>query len=249
MRSGEDSSAGHVVIAVSVTAECGVEEARQEVVVAVDTAAAAAAAREQKEAQDGPPRPQPFADSLFARGVLPAHLPHRPAEAWAPGPAVPSPMPGPVIGTAWVVPGRLARGRFPMYADALALVKAGVTTFVNLRGETGGLDDYLRMYPRDVAAHKRRHALEFLFFPVGDFCAADARSLAALARELRARLERGEVLFVHCRGGRGRTGMVVAALLCALYGVPAEAALSLSYPETTAQARAVVEAARILLQL
>lgn len=32
--------------------------------------------------------------------------------------------------------------------------------------------------------------------------------------ELTPRVERGETLYVHCRGGHGRTGTIVALLLC-----------------------------------
>lgn len=50
--------------------------------------------------------------------------------------------------------------------------------------------------------------------------------LEALLEDLTARLQRGERLYIHCWGGRGRAGTVGACLLARLYGVGAEEALA-----------------------
>ncbi len=47
-----------------------------------------------------------------------------------------------------------------------------------------------------------------------------------LIGEIARRVEAGEVLYVHCWGGRGRAGTVAACLLASLYGVDAEQALA-----------------------
>ena len=47
-----------------------------------------------------------------------------------------------------------------------------------------------------------------------------------LTGEIARRLEAGEVLYVHCWGGRGRAGTVGACLLASLYGIDAEQALA-----------------------
>ena len=52
-----------------------------------------------------------------------------------------------------------------------------------------------------------------------------ALRLAALLEDLAARLARGERLYVHCWGGRGRAGTVGACLLAGMYGVGASEAL------------------------
>lgn len=49
--------------------------------------------------------------------------------------------------------------------------------------------------------------------------------LCALVADLAARLQRGEKLYVHCWGGRGRAGTVGAVLLAKLYGLSADEAL------------------------
>lgn len=44
--------------------------------------------------------------------------------------------------------------------------------------------------------------------------------------ELVGRIQRGESLYVHCWGGRGRAGTVGAAILGSLYGMSADEALA-----------------------
>lgn len=46
-----------------------------------------------------------------------------------------------------------------------------------------------------------------------------------LAADLQRRLEEGEVMYVHCWGGRGRAGTVGACLLIRAYKISAEEAL------------------------
>jgi hypothetical protein len=46
-----------------------------------------------------------------------------------------------------------------------------------------------------------------------------------LVEDLQQRLEKGEVMYVHCWGGRGRAGTVGACLLIKAYGLDAEEAL------------------------
>jgi protein-tyrosine phosphatase len=53
-----------------------------------------------------------------------------------------------------------------------------------------------------------------------------SRRLAELLDDLAARLQRGERLYVHCWGGRGRAGTVGACLLAKLYGIDADEALA-----------------------
>eukprot|EP00966_Prymnesium_polylepis_P106909 2475630-Prymnesium_polylepis.1 len=51
-------------------------------------------------------------------------------------------------------------------------------------------------------------------------------ALDAVVCDLRKRIEAGEKLYLHCWGGRGRTGLVAACLFGALYGdIDAEEAL------------------------
>ena len=66
--------------------------------------------------------------------------------------------------------------------------------------------------------------------PVAHQClkslAACSHRVRELTGDIARRVEAGEVLYVHCWGGRGRAGTVGACLLASLYGVDAEQALA-----------------------
>jgi len=108
------------------------------------------------------------------------------------------------------------------------LVDSGITVFVSLIGEysTSG---YRERYPADVGRYlrsitggdnQRPSQVKFLHFPIRDFEVPDAHALSRLVDELKRLLFSGETLFVHCRGGHGRTGTVVIPLLAAVFDVP-----------------------------
>ncbi|NQW10557.1 MAG: dual specificity protein phosphatase family protein [Alphaproteobacteria bacterium] len=59
-------------------------------------------------------------------------------------------------------------------------------------------------------------SMAWLHAPIQDFGAPDTKFLQAwplLCQRLRARLDANERVLVHCRGGHGRSGTIVAALL------------------------------------
>ena len=59
----------------------------------------------------------------------------------------------------------------------------------------------------------------FLYFGIPDLSVAESlERLDDLVADLAGRVGRGEGLYLHCWGGRGRTGLVAACLLGALYG-------------------------------
>jgi hypothetical protein len=79
-----------------------------------------------------------------------------------------------------------------------------------------------------LAARRRMVAasqLRFLHVPIVDCsCTSDA-TIIQLCYNLCWRLIRGEVVYVHCWGGHGRTGTVVAVVLGLLYGISTREAL------------------------
>ncbi|EFN52274.1 hypothetical protein CHLNCDRAFT_58960 [Chlorella variabilis] len=91
---------------------------------------------------------------------------------------------------------------------------------------TPELDRYLPPRRHRAAWQSRaRIQLDFCHFPIVDLSIPEADGLRLLLAELSQRLERGERLYVHCWGGRGRAGLVGATLLAQLYGLSADEAL------------------------
>mmetsp|Transcript_13808 Transcript_13808/g.22999 ORF Transcript_13808/g.22999 Transcript_13808/m.22999 type:complete len:472 (+) Transcript_13808:61-1476(+) len=61
--------------------------------------------------------------------------------------------------------------------------------------------------------------LHFVHFPIRNFCVVSPDSLKAFVDELKRRIFEGHTIMVHCRGGHGRTSMIVIPLLCAIYDI------------------------------
>ena len=133
----------------------------------------------------------------------------------------------------WVVPGAVLLGRYPgscpsrpITHDAqaelvMSLRRAGITTFVCLQSELQPQDTCtadepapgFRSYVADTGTDAR-----FVHFGIPDRePAASLEALDGLVRDLAARVHSGEALYIHCYGGQGRTGLVAACLLGALY--------------------------------
>ena len=143
-----------------------------------------------------------------------------------PGVAVEPPFPR----SYWVVAGRLAAGAYPDAPPG----ETGVDVVVDLTAADEGLARY------DEDGVRR------LSFPVRDFSVPGEDELVATLDAIDAELTAGRVVYLHCRGGLGRTGTVVGCWL-ARHGTTGEAALervaelsgSDSSPETDEQ-RALV---------
>lgn len=140
---------------------------------------------------------------------------------------MPAPLPGnvpelPLANCYWVLPGRLLAGEYPGGANPAAtrerlarLIAAGVGCFVDLT-EEGELEAYAPELPADVA-HVRR--------PVADHGVPQLRErMSEILESLRGALAGGRAVYLHCRAGIGRTGMVVGCFL-AERGHAGEAAL------------------------
>lgn len=99
-------------------------------------------------------------------------------------------------------------------SDVHALIAAGVTMFVSLVGEYGSDEYYGKKYPA-----KMNWGGKCLHLPVMDFEVPEEKNAVRWVRFLRNMIAKGEVVYVHCRGGHGRTGTVVIPLVSATCGV------------------------------
>jgi Dual specificity phosphatase, catalytic domain len=117
----------------------------------------------------------------------------------------------PLPNTYWVIPGRLLAGEYPGGADdaearqrLARLREAGVDSFVDLT-EDGELPPYRHLLPKHT--DYLRSAIVDTRVPnnVGQTRELLAAIRAALARERR--------VYVHCRAGIGRTGLIIGCFL------------------------------------
>jgi len=145
--------------------------------------------------------------------------------------------PLPIPESYWVVPGLLLAGEYPYAyseeegrARLRAFLDAGVRLFVDLTearesGRTGVLEPYAEALEEEAAA--RGIAVRVVRHPVRDMGVPADGSLERIVSELEGALARGEPAYVHCWGGIGRTGTVVAAFLSRRNRVSGEEALEL----------------------
>jgi len=129
---------------------------------------------------------------------------------------------------AWVRPGALLAGPYPATrgdergrASLGALLDAGVSVFVDLTeaGECPPYDAALQ-----AEATRRGRLVVHHRLPIPDFGVPDDAHMTAILDTIDAALSADHVVYVHCRGGIGRTGTVVGCWLVR-HGSDGEAAL------------------------
>jgi hypothetical protein len=117
----------------------------------------------------------------------------------------------PIPASYWVVPGRMLAGEYPgalteedTVTRLAAFHECGVTSFIDLTEEHEGLPPYEALLPKEV---------RFMRKAIVDFGCPTPEQMSKTLDLIDAELERGEVVYVHCWGGRGRTGTVVGCWL------------------------------------
>mmetsp|Transcript_77942 Transcript_77942/g.156008 ORF Transcript_77942/g.156008 Transcript_77942/m.156008 type:complete len:541 (+) Transcript_77942:72-1694(+) len=131
-----------------------------------------------------------------------------------------------------------------------SILSLGVTTFVCLQDEYSDdapEEDWryerngaIRPYFRDVremvkrveeapaefpSIHITSSDLHFIHFPIIDCDIGEDDAVYGLAVDLVVRVARGEVIYLHCWGGHGRTGSLVCIMLHLMYGLSAKGAM------------------------
>jgi len=126
----------------------------------------------------------------------------------------------------WVVPRVLARGEQPPLTDDTfrGLRDLGITSVLSLRPHGEVPSQHRRIwspYEYDVEEERvlvERAGLRFAHSPLEDFSAPSPEELAAALQALDQLIERDPGVYVHCRAGAGRAGLVTGAWLIARGG-------------------------------
>ena len=133
------------------------------------------------------------------------------------------PEPLPLANSYWVVPGKLLAGEYPGGASPEAtrarlklLTAAGIDAFVDLT-QPGEVPSYEAELPAGVLYFRK---------PLPDHGLPEAPSrMTGILESLRRALDSSRSVYLHCRAGIGRTGMVAGCFL-AEQGLGGEGALS-----------------------
>lgn len=129
----------------------------------------------------------------------------------------------------WLIPGHVLIGANPTKGRGSCLdrviairCEGGCNTFVSLQGEYPAFDS--PQFPADVKCYVDEacavadEPAKFLHYPIEDLRPAESIEwLASTVKELAECVQRGDVLYVHCFAGRGRTGLIACCLLGLLY--------------------------------
>lgn len=135
-----------------------------------------------------------------------------------------SSMTGPHVETNWLIPGRVLCGSHPTASHfrngtkdekVAKIMSAGVSLFVDL---TSGYRKYWKLAVKWAAQNKAMKP-RFAQHNLAEFSPGSAAVITAAVRSIIMELERSPdaVVYLHCRAGHGRTGMVAAVLLGAVY--------------------------------
>ncbi|WP_199178186.1 protein-tyrosine phosphatase family protein [Mycobacterium hubeiense] len=118
----------------------------------------------------------------------------------------------------WAIPDQLLAGEYPgakrralTAAKIAVLLDAGITSIVDLtttRDRLAPYTDTLHAVAAALARTVRYHA-----HPIPDMGVTPQTGYDAVLAHIRSEMDSGQVVYVHCWGGMGRTTTVVGALL------------------------------------
>jgi hypothetical protein len=137
----------------------------------------------------------------------------------------------PIPTSYWVIPGSFLAGSYPIsrfgdeasfHQSLSAFLEAGVNTFFDLT-RPGELPDYLTCLQEEAARYGI--SANYLRIDIQDRSLPTHEQMTVLLDAIDAALAAGRMIYVHCWGGIGRTGMTVGCWLVR-HGLTGEQALT-----------------------
>lgn len=134
----------------------------------------------------------------------------------------------PIKNSYWVVTDQFLAGEYPRNLDDFssvgkisALIDAGVKVFIDLTEETEDLIPYSSLLEKN-----KSKGIIYRRFPIRDYSVPKSQALTrSILDAIDRHLGEGELVYLHCWGGIGRTGTIVGCWL-SRHGYPGEAALA-----------------------
>jgi protein-tyrosine phosphatase len=153
---------------------------------------------------------------------------------------------GPLPESNWVIKGQLIAGAYPgdenndstNINNLIKVLNCGVTQFSCLQKEyVEGISEStwrrgygLRPYFEDVQKIIQNKSIyptldtnitdiKFTHLSIADCSITDDNETLAVAQKLVKDIQNGEVIYLHCWGGHGRTGIIVSLMLHLIYGI------------------------------
>lgn len=118
----------------------------------------------------------------------------------------------------WVIPGRLLAGEYPSSktprraAEKMRLlVEAGVNSIVDLTTDDDPLDPYDELLR--AASERAGQGVRHFRHPIPDMSVIDDAGYDRILARIRAEMDAGRTVYVHCWVGKGRTSTVIGCLL------------------------------------
>ena len=124
----------------------------------------------------------------------------------------------PLEASYWVLPGKLLAGEYPGRTEdqetrkrIQGLIKAGIRTCIDLTkpGELGS--SYREIFLEELSHYG--YEGNYYHFPIYDFGIPDVDQLVRTLDTIDENITGNQPVYVHCRAGIGRTGLVVGCYL------------------------------------
>ncbi|KAK9792072.1 hypothetical protein WJX73_007738 [Symbiochloris irregularis] len=139
----------------------------------------------------------------------------------------------------WLVPPRLLVGAYPSEWPGIGgqsnlewVVRHGVNRIISLQAEMPAPPPYQAAATRIDATRSEQNRWQYgkkpmtcVHVPVQDFDVPTISQVQSLVTDMADWLCGGDVIYMHCMGGIGRTGTMCACILISLYSLPAQRAL------------------------